>query len=76
MDTKELLSSAYSDNREKMRSQSEVTARYNLCCQKYKELKNCRAEIREQKVMVYAELRVLGWVLGKTEQTITRDANF
>jgi hypothetical protein len=60
---------------EKMRSSAEITARYNLSCKKYKELKAAKAEFREQKVMVYAELKVLGWVLGKNEQTISKDAN-
>ncbi|MCR5175335.1 MAG: hypothetical protein K6C05_00640 [Anaerovibrio sp.] len=75
MDVNEIISSTYSDNREKMRSLSEITAKYNLSCKKYKELRNCKAEIREQKVMLYAELKALGWVLGKSDKTITRDAN-
>ena len=76
MEAKEKISTAYtSDAKEKARSMAEITARYNLSCKKYKELRNSNAELREQKVMLYAELKVLGWVLGKSEQTITRDAN-
>jgi len=76
MEQKKIISSSYtSDSKEKPRSIAEITARYNLSCQKYKELKAAKAEFREQKVMVYAELKVLGWVLGKNDQTISKDAN-
>ncbi|WP_297967021.1 hypothetical protein [uncultured Anaerovibrio sp.] len=76
MEQKKIISSSYtSDSKEKPRSIAEITARYNLSCQKYKELKAAKAEFREQKVMVYAELKVLGWALGKSDQTISKDAN-
>lgn len=76
MAAKDVISSAYtSDSREKSRSMAEITARYHLACKKYKELRVCKQEFREQKVMLYAELKALGWVLGKSDQTITKDAN-
>ncbi len=76
METKDIIKGTYtSDSREKFRSVAEITARYNLACQKYKELRVCKQEFREQKVMLYAELKALGWVLGKSDQTITKDAN-
>ncbi|WP_290655194.1 hypothetical protein [Anaerovibrio sp.] len=76
MEAKEKISMSYtSDAKEKARSMAEITARYHLACKKYKELRVCKQEFREQKVMLYAELKALGWVLGKSDQTITRDAN-
>lgn len=59
----------------KMRSMPEINAKYQQCCQRYKQLKNCTADYREQKVMIYSELKALGWVLGKSDQQINREAN-
>ena len=75
--TSDIISTNYTaDAKEKMRSQSEIMARYNLCCKKYKEFKNSSAEFREQKVMIYAELKTLGWALGKSDKNVNKDANF
>ena len=60
----------------KMRSMPEIHARYQKCCQKYKELRGAGADFREQKVMIYAELKTLGWVLGKGDKQINQEANF
>lgn len=60
----------------KMRSMPEINARYQKCCEKYKQVKNCTADYREQKVMIYAELKALGWILGKGDQQINKEANF
>lgn len=60
----------------KMRSMPEINARYQKCCDRYKQLKSCTADYREQKVMAYAELKTLGWVLGKSDQQINKEANF
>ena len=74
---KNIISTIYTaDAKEKMRSQAEINARYQVCCKRYKEFKNCSAEFREQKVMSYAELKVLGWVLGKSDTKISQEANF
>lgn len=57
------------------RSPQELTARYNLKCQQYKELKmtSDSPETREQLVMIYSEVKVLGWALGKDEKSIIKD---
>ncbi|MDD3115352.1 MAG: hypothetical protein PHQ44_06425 [Anaerovibrio sp.] len=60
----------------KMRSMPEINARYQQCCEKYKQFRNCSAEFREQKVMIYSELKAMGWVLGKSDQQINKEANF
>lgn len=57
------------------RSPQELTARYNLKCQQYKELKmtSNTPETHEQLVMIYSEVKVLGWALGKDEKTVIKD---
>ena len=65
-----------SDGRvEKVRSPQEVSARYRLRLQQYKELNESKNENREQKLMLYTEIKLLGWILGKPEKTIIRDMN-
>ena len=63
----------------KPRSTQELTARYHLKRQQYKELKmmsDNSPEKREQLAMIYAEAKVLGWALGKDEKTIIQEINF
>ncbi len=57
------------------RSPQELMARYNLKRQQYKELKmtSDSPETREQLVMLYSEVKVLGWALGKDEQSVIKD---
>ncbi|MCI5568172.1 MAG: hypothetical protein PUI81_08475 [Veillonellaceae bacterium] len=59
-----------------MRSQAEVLARYNLDCDKYKEVK-ASGDVQQREYLhdIYNELKVLGWILKKPDQQITRDAN-
>ncbi|MBO6303759.1 MAG: hypothetical protein J6M62_01635 [Selenomonadaceae bacterium] len=62
----------------KPRSPQELTARYNLKREQYKELKmtSDSPETREQLVMIYSEVKVLGWALGKDEKTIIKEMSF
>ena len=53
----------------------EVTARYNLKRQQYQDLRKMDAPNHEQLSMLYAEAKVLGWVLGKEEKTVIRELN-
>ena len=59
----------------KMRSEAEILARYNLGRQQYKQLKLSRENNREQQQMLYAELKVLGWVLGRKEKDVFMEIN-
>ena len=78
MTYKDIISSkAYAaDHREKMRSPSTIRARYEQEIAQYKELMRAQVDPREQRVMLYAEIKVLGWVLGKSDQTIAHDIKF
>ena len=57
----------------KMRSQAEVKAQYEVKIKKYNELMQAQGDHREQRMELYAEIKLLGWVLGKKEKTIIDD---
>lgn len=74
---KDIIKGGYTpDPKAKMRSMPEIHARYQQACKRYKQFKSCSNEFREQKVMIYSELKTLGWILGKSDQQITKEANF
>ncbi len=62
---------------EKMRSQQEISANYNLKIGQYKSLfrQPSNSETHMQKLLMYNEIRLLGWVLGKTEQQVIKDSS-
>ena len=78
MTSKDIITSATyeADHREKMRSQSSVRARYEQEIEQYKKLMQAKVDPRQQRVMLYAEIKVLGWVLGKSDQTVAHDVRF
>ena len=65
----------HADARHRMRSEAEILARYNLGRQQYKQLKLSRENNREQQQMLYAELKVLGWILGRNERDVVMEIN-
>ena len=65
----------HAGGRHKMRSEAEILARYNLGRKQYKQLKLSRENNREQQQMLYAELKVLGWVLGRRERDVVMEIN-
>lgn len=76
MNTKNIIAQQNTSNIERMRSHAEVTARYNLDCQQYNELRQTDSENnQEHLLMLYTEIKAIGWILGKNEQTIVRDTN-
>ena len=60
---------------EKLRSPQEILARYNLRLQQYKELNAAHEDNREQRLMLYTEIKALAWILGKDEKTVIRAMN-
>ena len=69
--SKEIVESL--SNVPKVRSPAELMARYNLKRQEYQELRmlsDNSPEKREQLAMIYAEAKVLGWALGKSEKEV------
>ncbi|MBQ7704116.1 MAG: hypothetical protein IJT73_01615 [Selenomonadaceae bacterium] len=57
----------------KMRSVQEITAKYNQALEYYKELCFKPQETNQLKLSTYAEIKALGWVLGKPERVIIKD---
>ena len=57
----------------KMRSPQEITAKYNQALETYKELCFNPQETNQLKLSTYAEIKILGWVLGKPERVIIKD---
>lgn len=59
---------------EKMRKPQEVLARYNQALMIYQELSYSNDEdAYGQKLAAYAEIKILGWVLGKHEKNVIKD---
>ena len=59
----------------KPRSPQEILAAYNQRLDKYLEFKMMGDSpgIREQVLMFYAEIKILGWALGKDEKSVIKD---
>lgn len=62
-------------HKERMRTPQEVLARYNLSLQDYKALNESKVDNREQRLMIYTEIKLLGWMLGKAEKNVLKDLN-
>ena len=57
----------------KLRSWQEITARYNQTLETYKKICFMSGDVRDQKIATHAEIKMLGWVLGKPEKDIIKD---
>ena len=69
---KELIES-YTAPKERLRHIQEIDARYKLRLNQYKELNISRSDNRDQRLMIYTEIKTLGWVLGKKEKAVIKD---
>ena len=65
----------YNSPPERMRHVQEVSAQYKLRLKQYKELNDSYSDNRDQRLMVYTEIKVLGWVLGKKEKDVLKEVN-
>lgn len=57
----------------KMRSQQEIVAKYNQNLETYRQLCFASNVDRQQKLAIYTEIKVLGWVLRKPEKSVIQD---
>lgn len=74
-EAKELIEK-YSSVPEKMRRAQEVTAQYNQKLEQFKLLNYASSkENRDQRLMIYAEIKILGWILGKAEKDVLKALN-
>lgn len=60
---------------EKPRSIQEISARYRQAIKQYQVLMQSENDNREQRVMLYAEIKTLGWCLGREEYKIAKEIN-
>ncbi len=75
MTLEELTDKMYDASKERMRSQSEVHARYVKSLEQYRQLSKQENPPREQRMMLFAEVKLLGWVLGKKDKDVANELN-
>ena len=74
-DRKEIIEQ-FSSVPEKMRRVNEVVAQYNQKLEQYRQLNyTSNKENRDQRLMIYAEIKILGWILGKPEKDVLKALN-
>ena len=71
-DIKNLIAS-YHNPPNKLRSWQEINARYKLSLENYKKICFTSGDVRDQKIAVHAEIKMLGWVLGKPDKDVIKD---
>ena len=67
------LIASYQNPPNKLRSLQEVNARYKLSLENYKKICFTSGDVRDQKIAVHAEIKILGWVLGKPDKDVIKD---
>ena len=72
---RELVRRHVGNRPERMRHEQEIRARYEQGIRQYQALSQAKVENREQRLMLYAEVKVLGWCLGRTDQHVLQDIN-
>ncbi len=63
----------YNNPPNRLRSMQEINARYNLALETYKKLCFTSGDVRDQKIATHAEIKMLGWVLGKPDKDVIKD---
>ena len=71
-DIKNLIAS-YRNPPNKLRSLQEINARYKLTLENYKKICLTSGDVRDQKIATHAEIKILGWVLGKPDKDVIKD---
>ena len=62
---------SYNNPPNRLRSVQEINARYLQTLENYKKICFMSGDVRDQKIAVHAEIKMLGWVLGKPEKDIS-----
>ena len=64
----------YNNPPNKLRSMQEINARYLQMLTAYKQICfKSGDDVREQKVAMHSEIKILGWVLGKPDKDVIKD---
>ncbi len=62
-------------SKERTRSRAEIHARYVKDLEQYRQLSKSENPPREQRMMLFYEIKVLGWVLGKRDKDVANELN-
>ena len=62
-------------SKERTRSRSEIHARYSKALDQYRQLLKSNENVKEQKLLVFNEIKLLGWVLGKRDKDVAKELN-
>ncbi len=65
----------YDSSKERMRSQAEVHARYVKSLEQYRLLSKSDNPPRDQRIMLFNEVKLLGWILGKRDKDVANELN-
>ena len=75
MTLEELTDKMHDASKERTRSRSEIHARYLKALDQYRQLLKSNENVKEQKLMVFNEVKLLGWVLGKRDKDVAKELN-
>ena len=62
-------------SKERMKSQAEIRARYSKSLEQYRQLSQSENPPREQRMMLFYEVTLLGWILGKRDKDVANEMN-
>lgn len=60
-------------SKEKTRSRAEIHARYIKTLEQYRKLSQSENPPREQRMTLFTEVKLLGWVLGKRDKDVANE---
>ena len=75
MTLEELTDKMHDASKERTRSRSEIHARYLKALDQYRQLLKSNENVKEQKLLVFNEIKLLGWVLGKRDKDVAKELN-
>ena len=71
----ELQDMVHDTSKERMKSQAEIRARYAKSLEQYRQLSKSENPPREQRMMLFYEVKLLGWILGKRDKDVAKELN-
>ena len=75
MTLEELTDKMHDASKERTRSRSEIHDRYLKALDQYRQLLKSNENVKEQKLLVFNEIKLLGWVLGKRDKDVAKELN-
>lgn len=75
MTLEEYTDKMHDASKERTRSRAEIQARYQKALDQYRQLLKSTENVKEQKLLVFNEIKLLGWVLGKRDKDVAKELN-